>query len=128
MIFGRASDPLVRTRANNVFLDPYDGSVIKVQHSEDLGTVAYLNELADPLHFGDIGGLTTQFVWFLFGIGLTGLSITGVWLTYRRLKSTMVSKAQIATMPVLLAMLIFGYFYIDKYQSEEPMPAIERAP
>ncbi len=121
MVTGRSTDPLVRTRANSVFIDPYDGSVIETRRSEELGAIAYLNELADPLHFGDVGGLTTQIIWFGFGVGLTGLSITGVWLTYRRLKGVLVSKTQIVTMPVLLATVIAGYFYIDGHGPAEPI-------
>ncbi len=121
MVTGRAIDLLVRTRANSVFIDPYDGSIIETRRSEELGAIAYLNELADPLHFGDVGGLTTQVIWFVFGVGMTGLSITGVWLTYRRLKGVLVSKTQIATMPVLLATIIVGYFYIEGHGPAEPM-------
>ena len=121
MVFGRGYEPLVRTRANSVFIDPYDGSVIETRRSEALGTIAYMNELADPLHFGDVGGLTTQIIWFVFGVGMTGLSITGVWLTYRRLKGVLISKTHIATMPVLLATIVVGYFYIDGHSPAEPI-------
>ncbi|MEM9668881.1 MAG: PepSY-associated TM helix domain-containing protein [Pseudomonadota bacterium] len=125
-VWGRAGDVLVRSRANRVFLDAVDGSVIKVQKSGEIGWVAYLNEIADPLHFGSFGLLPTKLIWFVFGLAMTALSLTGVWLTYRRLKKVMVSKSQFATMPVLLVTMILGSMYIDRYiGADEPGSLIE---
>lgn len=114
-VLGDNGNFLIRDRANRVFLDPVDGSVIKAQKSSEIGAVAYLNEMADPLHFGFFGGLPTKLIWFVFGVAMTGLSFTGVWLTYRRLKKTLISRAQIATMPVLIAAMFFGSVYLDRY-------------
>ena len=63
--------------------------------------------------------LPTKLIWFAFGVAMTGLSFTGVWLTYRRMKKTLISRTQIATMPVLLGAMIFGSFYLDRYLGEE---------
>jgi|GEM_PF-227695 len=125
-VLGRSGDFLVRSRANRVFLDPVDGSVIKVQKSDNIGVVAYLNEIADPLHFGSFGFLASKSVWFIFGVVLTGLSITGVWLTYKRLKSVTISRTQLYTLPILLGAMICGWFYVDRYigsQSESVVVA-----
>ena len=113
-VLGYTGDILVRSRANRVFLDPEDGSIIKVQKSTDIGTVAYINEIADPLHFGNFGKLTTKLIWFFFGICLTGMSVTGVIMTYRRLKKTHISRAQVKTLPILVLTAVFGYFYIER--------------
>lgn len=118
-VLGRSGDFLVRSRANRVFLDPVDGSILKVQKSNEIGVVAYLNEIADPLHFGTFGRLPTKLIWFTFGLAMTALSITGVWLTFKRLKKTMISRAQIATMPVLVGVLMFGSSYVDGYISSD---------
>ncbi len=115
-IKGRNNDFWVRDRANSVFLDPVSAEVIKVQRAEEIGWVAYLNQVADPLHFGYLGGLVTKILWFFLGIAMTGLSVSGVWLTWRRLKTMSPTKAQIATLPVLLATMIFGAFWYDKQQ------------
>ncbi|MEP1420489.1 MAG: PepSY-associated TM helix domain-containing protein [Erythrobacter sp.] len=118
-VLGVRDNPLLRNRANRVFIDPVDLSVIKSQPEEDISTVAYLNEMADPLHFGTFGGLTTKIIWFVFGLFVSGLSITGVWLTWRRLKIKVVTKAQVATLPVLILSMLFFSFWLERYQPTE---------
>ena len=120
-VLGVRHNPLLRDRANRVFVDPVDLSVVKAQPEEEISTVAWLNELADPLHFGTFGGLTTKIIWFLFGVFMTGLSITGVWLTWRRLKSKAVTRAQFATLPVLLLSAFFFTQWLDRYQERGPL-------
>lgn len=75
--FGQADAVLVRDRANGVWLDPSDGRVIEVLRGERLTTHQRISEMADPLHFGTFGGMTTKAIWFVFGIFLTGLCVTG---------------------------------------------------
>ena len=118
-ILGYTNDFLVRSRANRVFMDPVDGTIIKAQKSEDIDLIAYLNEVADPLHFGAFGLLTTKLIWFVFGVFLTGMSITGVWLTYKRLKSVHISAAQVCTLPFMLVTLVFGYMYVERFIGTE---------
>jgi uncharacterized iron-regulated membrane protein len=36
-----------------------------------------IGEMADPLHFGYFGGYWTKVPWFLFGLLMTGLSVSG---------------------------------------------------
>ncbi|MEM6301086.1 MAG: PepSY-associated TM helix domain-containing protein [Pseudomonadota bacterium] len=116
MVWGRWIDPFVRDRANRVSLDPMDGSIIQISRSTENGVVAYLNDVADPLHFGDLGeSLTIKLIWFLFGLGLCTLSFTGVWLSFKRLKKVSLSTAQLSTTPVLIAAIVFGYAYVQRY-------------
>ncbi|MBQ4833883.1 PepSY domain-containing protein [Pseudoalteromonas sp. MMG010] len=121
-VLGNTNDILVRSRANRVFIDPEDGSIIKVQKSTDLSTAAYINETADPLHFGNLGKLTTKVIWFIFGIMLTGMSITGVLMTYKRLKSARLSTAQIKTFPILILVMVAGFIYVKK-ENHNPEPS-----
>lgn len=111
IVYGTRDNPILRSRANRVFLDPTSLEVIEVQRSENLSWAAWLNEIADPLHFGTWGGLITKTIWFIFGLALTSLSITGVYLTWKRLKNQALSRTQFATLPVLFIALISAYFY-----------------
>lgn len=122
---GSRGNPILRNRANQVFLDPITLEPIKIQYSEEVGWVAWLNETADPLHFGFFGGLPTKLIWFVFGVAMTGLSASGVWLTYKRLRTVSISRAQIASFPILLTATFFGYHYLERYNYPEP-PAAEQ--
>lgn len=119
-VLGTTGNPLLRSRANRVFLNPETLEPIKVQRSQDIGWIAWINEIVDPLHFGFFAGLTSKLIWFVFGLGMTGMSISGVWLTWKRTKTRAVTKAQYATMPVLLVALLSGYFWW--YQRYVPDP------
>ncbi|MEM6538311.1 MAG: PepSY-associated TM helix domain-containing protein, partial [Pseudomonadota bacterium] len=66
-VLGKVGNPFIRSRANRVFLDPGSLEPIHVQRSQEIGVMAYLNEMADPLHFGFFGGLPTKLVYFVFG-------------------------------------------------------------
>ena len=110
-VLGQPSYPILRSRANQVYIDPESLEVVKVQRSEEISWVAWLNNTADPLHFGTFGGLITKVIWFIFGLALSGLSITGVVLTWKRLKTKSVSSMQLKTLPVLFISLLSCYFY-----------------
>ena len=120
-VLGRKGDPLVRNRANRVFLDPFDASVIKVQRSPEISWFAYVNELADPLHFGSFGKLTTKVIWFVFGLALFSLTVTGVLLTWKRVKTKTPSTSQLATLPLIAIVTIVGFNYVQAFiNSKEP--------
>jgi len=76
--------PLVRDRANRVYLHPVTYEVLKVQNAEQLRTVTWLNDIADPLHFGYFGGLITKLLWFAGGFGISFLVATGLWISLKR--------------------------------------------
>lgn len=113
-VMGRAGHPLVRDRAARVFLDPYDASVLRVQRPGSISVLAYVTELVDPLHFGDFGGLVSKWIWFGFGLVLSGLSASGVWLSWRR-TGRLASRWHLATGGVLILSLVFGTGYLRRY-------------
>ena len=43
----------------------------------DIDQVRRVAEMADALHFGTWGGITSKIVWFAFGLLLTALPVTG---------------------------------------------------
>lgn len=69
---------LVRPRANAIWTEVATGKVRAVYDGRDLSVHQRISEMADPLHFGNWGGYWTKVPWFLFGLLLTGLSVSGV--------------------------------------------------
>lgn len=81
---GKSEELLVRNRANRVYLHPTTYEVQKVQRASALPTVTWLNDIADPLHFGNWGGLITKVIWFVLGLGISSLVLTGIWISQKR--------------------------------------------
>ncbi|MBB4857982.1 putative iron-regulated membrane protein [Novosphingobium chloroacetimidivorans] len=77
---------LVRDRTNGVAVDPSTGRITMSLDGRNLGVHQRVSEMADPLHFGTLGGLATKIVWFVFGALLTGLAVTGAIIYTLRLK------------------------------------------
>jgi len=73
-----------RERANAVQFDPVSGERLRLHRAEELGVHGIVSNAADPLHFGTFGGLPTQALWFLGGLALAALPLTGAVLWYRR--------------------------------------------
>lgn len=76
---------LVRPRANNVWVDVSTADVLLATDARDLGIHQRISEMADPLHFGTFGGYWSKIPWFVFGVLLTGLSVSGVTIYASRL-------------------------------------------
>ncbi|MFI0430300.1 PepSY-associated TM helix domain-containing protein [Mariniflexile sp. HMF6888] len=81
---GTSDVALVRQRANRVYIDPYTYKIIKVQNAKNINTTMWINDIADPLHFGYWGGLATKIIWFFMGLGISSLILTGIWITLKR--------------------------------------------
>ncbi|WP_292020490.1 MULTISPECIES: PepSY-associated TM helix domain-containing protein [unclassified Brevundimonas] len=94
LVVGQARAILVRDRANAIWVDPRDGKVLLASRGEQMNLHQRISEAADPLHFGTFGGLSTRLIWFLFGLLVTGLSVTGVMIYSLRM-----ARAQNETRP-----------------------------
>lgn len=78
---------LVRERTNAVFLDPATGAVLGTRIAHQMGPGERWVHTADPLHFGNFAGVAGKLAWLVFGLMLTGLSLTGAVIHARRLGS-----------------------------------------
>ncbi len=83
-LYGESHVPLVRSRANRVYLNPFNYEVLKVQRAEEINTLTWINDIADPLHFGYWGGLPAKIVWFIMGLGISSLVLSGIWIALKR--------------------------------------------
>lgn len=122
---GKSDVPLVRQRANRVYLDPSSYEVLQVQKATELSPVMLLNDIADPLHFGSWGGLTTKIIWFIFGLGISSLVLTGIWIAVKR-KAVKRKRQQQKVMgawrflnwSICMVMVFFMYYIIiDRYKA-----------
>ncbi|MEH6358351.1 MAG: PepSY-associated TM helix domain-containing protein [Pseudomonadales bacterium] len=86
---GQADAVLVRDRANHVAFDIYTEKHLAIRKGTSLDVHVRLSEAADPLHFGTFWGLKSKIAWFLFGLVLTALIVTGIYIySLRMLKET----------------------------------------
>ena len=79
---------LVRDRANKQVFDSVSGEYIGGRQGEELTWHFRISEAADPLHFGTFSSWVFRYVWFVFGLALTLLSVTGVYMYLLRLAQT----------------------------------------
>ena len=90
---------LVRSRANTVYIDPVTVEIAGSYTGAELDAYTRISEAADPLHFGYFGGFVTQLLWFVFGVLLSSLSITGVLIYAKRIGAARYSVAESSGSP-----------------------------
>ena len=77
---------LVRERTNAVFIDPTTSRIVGKQIAHDMGVGERIVHTADPLHFGNFGGLATKLMWVAFGLLLTAMAGSGAYIYAKRTK------------------------------------------
>lgn len=109
------NNPIIRNRALRVFIDPHSHDIVETWSPETISTSAYINEYADPLHFGDFGGFWLKLLWFIFGVALTAMSYTGVLMTWKRTKSSALTRVQKITLPIFVLSAVAFAFWVTRF-------------
>jgi len=79
-IEGQSSTVLVRDRATNAVFDPVSADLLSTRFAQNLSVHLRISEAADPLHFGYFAGIYSKIIYFIFGLVLSALAITGTYL------------------------------------------------
>ena len=64
--------------ATTIAVDPYSGEVLGVDLLSEAPLSNRIGAMVNPLHYGDFGGLWSKTVWFLFGLAMSSLAVTGI--------------------------------------------------
>ncbi|WP_404338700.1 PepSY-associated TM helix domain-containing protein [Pseudoalteromonas mariniglutinosa] len=76
-IMGRGDTIFYDDYAFSTAINPWTGEIAASKSPASMTAVQTLSHIADPLHYGTIGGIWTKIIWFIFGCILSGMSITG---------------------------------------------------
>lgn len=85
---GQAEAMLVRPRVNAVSFDPFTGEMLDIIRGEQMSAHVRISEAADPLHFGTFAGLPSKILYFIFGIVLSVLAVSGTYIYGIRIAKT----------------------------------------
>ncbi|MGI9525866.1 MAG: PepSY-associated TM helix domain-containing protein [Weeksellaceae bacterium] len=128
-INGTSQVPLLRNRANRVYINPVNYEVVKVQRADNLSAITFINDAMDPIHFGTWGGLTTKIFWFFGGLSISTLILSGIWVALRRnakrklfgkKDKTSIGKWVNVNYLIILTMIGFMYYVLKNRYSVEP--------
>jgi len=130
---GQAEAWLVRPRANTVRVDPVTGTVLSVQRGTEAGIHSRIADMADPLHFGTFGGLWSQAAWFVFGLMLSSLMLSGGWLWHLRAEKKARAAgadrhprwgyvAAVVPVATLVVSGVFGYLEVEEHYMVREAP------
>lgn len=81
---GKGDELLFDSYSHQVALNPWNGEVAFRNEPAAMGGLQTIAQIADPLHYGTLAGGWTKALWFLFGLVLSGMSITGFLIWSKR--------------------------------------------
>jgi uncharacterized iron-regulated membrane protein len=132
--YGQDGTLLIRD-AVSVTLNARTGAVLDRSSPADATLYARWFDTVDMLHFGHFGGLWTQALYFIVGLGLSGLALTGAYLQAKRQQRRMAGHAGhhirrpiVISYSVTVLLLIFaisgGFLEIKNYGPGDDWPHV----
>lgn len=90
---GTKHDLLTSKWDASYFVHPYTGEIIGERLTADAPTLTRIDMSMRPLHYGTWGydgwgDFAVKFIWFVFGLAMSLMSISGMIIFYQRTKST----------------------------------------
>jgi len=76
-LYGKGDFVFYDQYSYGVIVNPWTGDIEGERSPDKMTVLQTLSHVSDPLHYGTIGGIWTKIIWFVFGLILTGMSITG---------------------------------------------------
>lgn len=64
--------------ATAVAVDTFSGKILGARLTGDAPVLSRIGYMINPLHYGDFGGMISKTIWFLFGLALSSLIVTGI--------------------------------------------------
>lgn len=95
-VWGRGSYPLIFEQAS---VNPYTYEVEWTRRISDRSALEFVTESMRPLHVGDFVGLSLKLVYFLFGVMLTMMSLSGMMIWTKRTVQATVAVARSRSIP-----------------------------
>jgi uncharacterized iron-regulated membrane protein len=83
-IAGTTGNFLYDQYSMRAFVNPWTGTVDATRKPDGMDALQTIAHIADPLHYGTLGGIWTKLIWFVFGLLLSTMSVTGFVIWRRR--------------------------------------------
>ena len=93
IVQGQSTTILVRDGVNLISFDPMTGEFSTKFRGEQLNAVARITEAVDPLYFSTFAGLPSKILYFIFGVLLSTLAVSGSYMF--AMKTTRISNRQV---------------------------------
>ncbi len=84
VVFHGNRGELLAPYATRIAVDPFSGEILGADLASDAPALHRIGAMVNPLHYGDFGGLWSKTIWFVFGLALSSLAITGIVIYWSR--------------------------------------------
>ena len=78
LVFHGNRGEVLADHATAIAVDPFSGEILDADFVRAAPLSNRIGAMVNPLHYGNFGGLAVKTLWFVFGLGLSSLAITGV--------------------------------------------------